>query len=114
MAINTYASIIGVLGLLIPAANQLPDLINTNWPVWLSILYLGVFGTGVGFVWYYDGVRDIGPTRAGIFINLVPAWAILLGAVFLQEQILAVTLLGGLLIIIGVTITNLARPRERH
>lgn len=112
LAINTYASIIGGLGLLIPAVKQMPELAGAGWPVWLSIAYLGVFGTGLGFVWYYDGVRDIGPTRTGIFINLVPAWAILLGALFLQEQILPVTLLGGLFIIAGVTITNLARHRD--
>ena len=112
LTINTYASIIGSIALLIPAANQMPALISAGWPVWLSIVYLGVFGTGLGFVWYYDGVRDIGPTRTGIFINLVPAWAIILGALFLQEQILPATLLGGMLIITGVTITNLARQRE--
>lgn len=111
LAVNTYASIIGGLALLIPAAKQLPDLVNSGWPVWLSVVYLGIFGTGLGFVWYYDGVREIGPTRSGIFINLVPAWAILLGALFLEERILSATLVGGLFIIAGVTITNLARHR---
>lgn len=106
LVVITYASIAGSLGLLIPAAGQLPELLHADWPVWLSVAYLGVFGTGLGFVWYYDGVRDIGPTRAGIFINLVPAWAILLGALFLHEEILPATLIGGAFIVAGVTVTN--------
>lgn len=113
LVVITYASIAGSLGLLVPAASELPNLLHAGWPVWLSVAYLGLFGTGLGFVWYYDGVRDIGPTRAGIFINLVPAWAILLGALFLHEQILLATLLGGVFIIVGVTITNLVPRRTQ-
>ena len=113
LAVTTYASITGSLGLLIPAAGELSHLWQVGWPVWLSVAYLGLFGTGLGFVWYYDGVRDIGPTRAGIFINLVPAWAILLGVLFLDEEILPATLLGGVIIIIGVTVTNLSRREAR-
>lgn len=112
LAINTYASIVGSLALLVPAANQLSDLKGAGWPVWLSIAYLGIFGTGLGFVWYYDAVRNFGPTRTGIFANLVPAWAILLGAIFLHEKILSATLLGGAFIIAGVTVTNLSRQRD--
>jgi drug/metabolite transporter (DMT)-like permease len=109
LIVITYASIAGTAGLLIPAARQLPDLLDAGLPVWLSLVYLGVFGTGLGFVWYYDGVKAIGPTRAGIFINLVPVWAVLIGFLFLEEQILPATLLGGAFIITGVTVTNLAR-----
>ena len=109
LVVITYSCIAGSLGLLIPAAGELPELLHAGLPVWLSVAYLGLFGTGLGFVWYYDGLRDIGPTRAGIFINLVPAWAILLGAAFLHEEILPATLIGGLFIIAGVTVTNLAK-----
>lgn len=110
LVVITYASIAGSLGLLIPAAGELPELLHAGWPVWLSVAYLGLFGTGLGFVWYYDGLRDIGATRSGIFINLVPVWATLLGAIFLHEEILPATLLGGVFIIAGVTVTNLAKP----
>jgi len=109
LAVITYACITGSLGLLIPAAGELPELLQAGWPVWLSVAYLGLFGTGLGFVWYYDGVREIGPTQSGIFINLVPAWAIILGAVFLHEEILPATLIGGLFIVAGVTVTNLTK-----
>lgn len=111
LTIITYASLLGGIALLFPAAPQMAALAGAGWPVWLSILYLGVFGTGLGFVWYYDGVRDIGPTRSGIFINLVPAWALLLGALVLGERILPAALLGGALIVAGVTITNYSRRR---
>ncbi|MCX5840677.1 MAG: hypothetical protein NTY16_04315, partial [Deltaproteobacteria bacterium] len=36
-----------------------------------SIFYLGFFGTVLGFLWYYEGIQVIGPSRAAVFINLV-------------------------------------------
>ncbi len=30
-----------------------------------------LFGTVLGFFWYDEGILDPGPTRAGIFINIV-------------------------------------------
>jgi len=73
---------------------------------WVSILYLGIFGSAVGFSWYYDGLRQLGPARAGVFINLVPVFAILLAALMLNEIPSPALLLGGLLVILGVILTN--------
>jgi drug/metabolite transporter (DMT)-like permease len=66
-----------------------------------SIAFLGVLGTALSFTWYARAVRDIGPTRAGMFINLVPVFGVLLGALllfrliyYIAPFILALTLLG--------------------
>ena len=77
-----------------------------TWQVWASIFYLGVFGTVIGFVWYYEGVKAIGPSRTAIFNNLVPVCGILLAALLLREPILISMVAGGTLAIIGVTLTN--------
>ncbi|MCF8177936.1 MAG: DMT family transporter [Sulfuritalea sp.] len=72
----------------------------------LSILFLGVLGTALSFTWYAEAVRDIGPTRAGMFINLVPVFGVLLGALMLQERLAAVTYAGGALVMLGVLTLN--------
>jgi drug/metabolite transporter (DMT)-like permease len=74
--------------------------------VWTSIIYLGAFGTVIGFVWYYEGVKAIGPSRTAVFNNLVPAFGIVLAAVLLGEPILISMVAGGVLAVIGVTLTN--------
>jgi drug/metabolite transporter (DMT)-like permease len=48
----------------------------------------------LGFVWYYQGIARIGPTRAGLFINFVPISAILLAWGLLGEPI-TISLLAG-------------------
>jgi len=80
--------------------------------VWISLLFLGIIATGLAFCWYYEGVKALGPSRAGIFINLVPVAAVLLGAVLLDEPVTWTLLGGGLLVIGGVWLVN--RPAEKR
>ncbi len=107
-AATTYACGVGALMLLGPALGDgLLAVIPTASPIaWASILYLGVLGSAVGFSWYYDGLHQLGPARAGVFINLVPVFAILLAAVMLNETPTPSLLLGGLLVMLGVILTN--------
>ncbi|MDO8650812.1 MAG: DMT family transporter [Undibacterium sp.] len=108
IAATTYASLWGLLLLGIGALFQLPQLDRSHltWPVLAAIFYLGAFGTVIGFVWYYEGVKRIGPTRTAVFNNLVPVFGISFGALLLGEPILASMVIGGLLVIAGVSLTN--------
>ncbi|HEX4917841.1 MAG TPA: DMT family transporter, partial [Limnobacter sp.] len=76
------------------------------WTVWLALLYLGAFGTVVAFVWYYEGVRAVGPSRTAVFTNLVPVFGVVLAAVMLGESILLSMLIGGAVTVAGVMLTN--------
>ncbi|MBE9108585.1 DMT family transporter [Nodosilinea sp. LEGE 07298] len=107
-AATTYACGTGALLLLGPAiAEGLGAAIaRATATTWGSLIYLGVLGSAVGFSWYYDGLRQLGPARAGVFINLVPVFAIALAALFLQETPTSSLLLGGSLVIAGVVLTN--------
>jgi drug/metabolite transporter (DMT)-like permease len=73
---------------------------------WLGILYLGFFGSALGFIWYYEGIKAIGPARAGIFINLVPVSAVVLAYLMLGETLDASLVAGAVLVISGVYLMN--------
>ena len=79
---------------------------RTTWKSWASIAFLGLLGTTVAFTWYAEGIKRIGSTRAAAFINLVPVFAVLLGALLLDERLGSAILAGGGLVITGVLITN--------
>jgi len=108
---TTYACLIGTVALFIPAAMEgfLQELIQIDLATWLVILYLGFLSSALGFIWYSEGVKAIGPAKAAIFINLVPVSAILLAAVLLQEEITLSLLIGGALVVVGVLLTNKAQ-----
>ncbi len=73
---------------------------------WGSIVYLGLCGTTIGFLWYSEGILSIGPVRAGLFINFVPVFAVLLAALFLAEPITPSLLAGAALVTAGVFLTT--------
>lgn len=81
-------------------------LAETSWRGWASIIFLGLFGTAIGFTWYSEAVQRIGVTRAAVFINLVPVCAVLLGVLLLDERLDSSVLAGGALVIVGVLVTN--------
>lgn len=74
--------------------------------VWISLVYLALFGTVIGFVWYYQGIMHLGSTRAGQFINFVPIAAVTLSIGFLGESLTWYLLMGLLLVSGGLYLTN--------
>ena len=113
LAAVTGAAVTGMVMLLIPALiSGMAAEIPLYRPVdWAALFYLGFFGTVLGFVWYYDGIKAIGPARAGLFINFVPLSAITLGYLLLDEPVTLSLALGALLVITGVILTNAASVR---
>ena len=108
IAATTYASLWGLLLLSCGASTEIAqfDASHLRWQVVAALVYLGAVGTVVGFVWYYEGVKAIGPARTAVFNNLVPVFGIGLGALMLGEPILISMVVGGMLVITGVLLTN--------
>jgi len=103
-----YSSMIGAVFLFFPAYFEGVVHDFSQYPIkdWLSIFYLGFFGTVVGFVWYYEGIKQIGPMRASLFINFVPISAVLLAFVILNEPITLSLFMGTILVCAGVYLTT--------
>lgn len=106
----TYSVLIGTLMLWLLAAARgelswtaLNDLRAVQW---LSLAYLGVLGSALAYIGYYDGIRKIGATRSGVFIALNPLTAVIFGALLLGEQLTLTMCLGGALILGGIYLCN--------
>lgn len=108
VAATTYAALWGFAMLAAASAFEWPawEAARFTWQAIAAIVYLGAFGTVIAFVWYYEGVNAIGPARTAVFNNLVPVFGITLGAVLLQEPVLVSMVVGGALVIAGVSLTN--------
>jgi drug/metabolite transporter (DMT)-like permease len=104
-----YSSLAGTATLIIPATLEglwtfLPAYSGITW---LGLFYLGFFGTVLGFVWYYEGIKKIGPTKAGLFINVVPLSAVVLAFFLLKEPLTLSLLIGAILVSTGIYLTNM-------
>lgn len=104
----TYACFIGTGALLVPALLEggLGGVMQYSIQMWLSLLYLGLMGTVLAFILYYQGIKSIGPSKTTIFVNFVPIWAMTLGAVMLGEAITLALILGTVMVIGGVFLTS--------
>ena len=108
LAATTYASLWGAAMLAVVAAPDLRGLALADLtpPVVLSALYLGVLGTAVAFVWYYQAVQRLGASRTVIFNNLVPVFGAAFGVLLLGEPLLPSMLLGGAVAVGGVMLVS--------
>jgi drug/metabolite transporter (DMT)-like permease len=75
-----------------------------GWKVAGSVLALGVVGTGVAYVLYFELLRTAGPSRAILVTYLVPAVAVLYGVLLLDEPLRVAAIVGLALILCGVAL----------
>jgi drug/metabolite transporter (DMT)-like permease len=114
LEVTTGGSIIGAIlfgmGALTEEVWSLPALVD---PVfWLNILYLGTCVTFIGFLFYFTGIRELGATRAGGFINLVPVFGTIFSFLILNEIIYWTYGVGLILVAIGIVIINYPVKKE--
>lgn len=65
-----------------------------------SLTALGVFGTGISFVLFYDLIAKVGPAKASLVAYIAPGFAVIYGVVLLDESFTLATA-GGLLLIVS-------------
>ncbi len=73
---------------------------------WGSIMYMALVATFFAFSVWYKGVEKFGASKTSIFVNLVPVFGVLASSFMLHEHLHTVVILGGILVITGVLITN--------
>lgn len=89
------------------------------WPslrdTWISIVWLGILGTTVGYLMFFYLIREWGATRSSLVTYVLPVIGLVLGIVFLGESIDARLWVGTTLVLCGIVIVNrrVARPLPR-
>ena len=94
-----------------PAAMiELPAVETPGFAAVLALLFLGLLSTGFATLLYFRLVQGPGPSFLSLVNYLVPAWAVIAGAVFLDESLTVSTFLGLALILFGIGLGELG-PR---
>lgn len=70
----------------------------------LAVLYMSIFPSVIGYLVQQMAIKEIGPSKSSIFVNLVPIFSILLAVTLLGETLEPIKLLTAGLIIAGVFI----------
>jgi drug/metabolite transporter (DMT)-like permease len=76
--------------------------------VW-SVLYSGILSTGLAYVLWHTGVRQIGASHASAYQNLVTLIAFFGGWVLLHESPTRAQIIGGMMIVAGLLVVRRSR-----
>src|SRR5438132_1700601 len=88
-----------------------PAIVSTDWAHiglggWLALFYSSIISMGVAYIFYYRGLRVLGPTRTAVYTNLQPIIALLVAWAFLGENPTVFQGVGAVTIIAGVFLTR--------
>lgn len=82
------------------------DIANLTSNSWMAILILGIFGSGLAYIAWYDALQNLPANQAGVFLYIEPLVTMLLALIILGEPVTWASLLGGAVIITGVWMVN--------
>jgi drug/metabolite transporter (DMT)-like permease len=103
LATTSYTMVVGAVCLMLVSLCQPTPIPLGDVPVsaWGAILFMAVFTTVLGYLWWNQGIERVGVSKTSVFFNLVPVVTMILTA-SLGEPLTWVQGLGGLLVISGV------------
>ncbi len=78
---------------------------------WVSVLYLAVGSTVVGYLIFYGLVSSRAVSSLSVQLYLVPVVSVVGGILILGERVSAATVVGGAILLVGVYLATAARAR---
>lgn len=97
------------IAMAIPSVFFLPKTMpSTN--AWIAAIFLAVVASALAHVLFFRLIKTIGPTRTVGVTFLIPVFAMLWGALFLQERITAEMVVGAVFISLGTALANNMLP----
>lgn len=88
------------------------DLSSVDMAGYISLVYAAIFGTFSGMLINFYIIKTYGATPASQVSYVIPVVATGLGAIFLDERITPVMLVGMVIIFAGITLLNWRRTRS--
>ncbi|MCO7122238.1 DMT family transporter [Ihubacter massiliensis] len=68
---------------------------------WIAVLYMSIFASVAGYMIQQIAIKQIGPSKTSIFINLVPVFSMVLATLILGEALAPIKLATAGIIILG-------------
>lgn len=79
---------------------------------WLTLAYISIFPSFLSHIFYIRGVELIGPSRAGVFLNLVPVFAAACAVFLINEPLLWYQLAALFLVVGGILLSEKGGKRN--
>lgn len=80
--------------------------INLSVKGWGAVLFLGIFCSGIAYVFWAQSLKTMNATSVGAFLYLEPFVTVFVAWLLLSEIITSLMILSGLIIMFGVVLVN--------
>jgi len=77
-------------------------LFHLSFLTWTGVLFLGIFCSGLGYLFWYSALEKKDSASVGIYLYLEPLVTLIGASLFLGESVYWITLVGGALTLAGV------------
>lgn len=81
---------------------------------WCSLIFLGVFNTGIACYLYFSSIDKLPVQTVSIFGYIEPLSAVLLSVLFLKEKMAPLQILGAVMIVGGAAASELKLARDQE
>jgi len=78
----------------------------------IAIVFLGVGCSGLGYLFWYAALERIEASQVAVFLYLEPLVTLLAAVALLGESVAVSTVLGGILVLVGVLVVQTARSHR--
>lgn len=108
LKLSAITMIGGLLPLLVVSG---PALVATDWlaiplPAWAAVFYASIVSMVIAYLFWYRGIKLLGPTRTSVYSNIQPVIALAIAWMFLHEVPTLWQTIGATTIISGVLFTR--------
>tara|TARA_Y100000748_G_scaffold14526_1_gene11477 strand:+ start:387 stop:1292 length:906 start_codon:yes stop_codon:yes gene_type:complete len=79
----------------------------------IAVLILGIFCTAIATIIYFQILQTSGATFISIMNYLIPVWAIIFGVIFFAEQVTSNYIIGLIVIILGIQLSQTNQKQGR-
>lgn len=94
------------------AKGQWSTLAQLSAASWGSLLFLGIFCSGLAYLFWYSALRSKDSSTVGMYLYLEPLATLLGASLLLGEEVKVLTLAGGVLTLCGVYLTTWRSPAQ--
>ncbi|MDU9351985.1 DMT family transporter [Staphylococcus warneri] len=105
--LTLYTIVAGSLFMLLFLPDSILELQSASAMSLISVLYLGLFPTVIPYIALAYTIQKVGVSDATISLYLTPAVSLILSYFLLREIPTFISLVGGVIILIGVTLTTI-------
>jgi len=90
------------------------NLASIDWPIWVSLLWLGIMGSFLPMLLDYIALGNLSATAVGVIATAETVFASLFAWIWLKEDMSMLEVFGGLIVITGIVLAETSRGQTHN